>query len=323
MAQDAVIPDHTGREMVVVIVKACYHLKASGGLALLDVQEPVRLGDVCWREDDPKSSIRLPGELCTGKVGTDVVVVGEAMSPKPVAAMDVFVMVRDVTAPLRVHGERLFYQGVTGVAIGPAAPFLEKPIVYEKAYGGATADGKVMELRNPSGVGVAKSPKDLVDTPAPQIEHPARPHKSATDAFPPMGYGAIWSYWSPRKDLCGTMDDAWVQGRMPIMPADFDLRANNVAHPSLVFDDPLRAGESVLVRGMSSSGQLTFSLPALGVVLTGRFDGRGRVELRPPIDTVLVQPGDGRLDVVMRGAFPLGRGKEVLREVRVETEGAP
>ncbi|MEO7331753.1 MAG: DUF2169 domain-containing protein [Minicystis sp.] len=322
MVQDAVIPDHTGREMVVAIVKASYRLSPSGGLLRAEQQEPVRLGDVCHREDDPKSSIRYPSELCTAKVGTDVVVVGDAISPKPVTVMDIAVVVRELTVPLRVHGERVFYRGVTGVAIGPAAAFLEKPIVYEKAYGGATADGAVMEMRNPSGVGVARSQKDLVDTLAPQIEHPARPHKSGSDAFAPVGYGALWSYWSPRKDHAGTMDDAWVRDRMPIMPADFDLRANNVAHPSLVFDPPLHAGEGVLVHGMSASGQLVFTLPALGVLLTARFDGRGSVELRPTIDLVLVEPGEGKVSLVMRGAFPLGRGREKLREIRAEIEAA-
>jgi hypothetical protein len=45
--------------------------------------------------------------VCVAKRGTDVIVVGEAISPRPVTAMDVDVKVRDVQIPLRVHGPRV------------------------------------------------------------------------------------------------------------------------------------------------------------------------------------------------------------------------
>src|SRR5438874_1464247 len=91
-------------------------------------------------------------------------------------------------------------------------------------------------IRLPTDVCVAKRKRDLVGKPAPQIEHPARPHRTADDDHPPVGLGAIRSHWSPRLERAGTFDEVWEKTRMPAMPADFDVRANNQAHPSLLFD---------------------------------------------------------------------------------------
>jgi hypothetical protein len=319
-AQDAVTVDQHGREVVVVVVKATFEVATSGALVPAAEPSAVRLGDVVWREDDPKTSLRFPGELCTRKVGTDVVVVGSARSPKPVTVMDVVVTVRDTSVPVRVHGERTFRRGIGGVVVGAAAPFVEAPVVYEHAYGGQTADHKLYEARNFSGVGVAERADDLVGTPAPRIEHPARPHKSASDKHAPVGIGAIWSYWSPRRELFGTMDRAWTEERMPIPPVDFNERANNVAHPSLVFDRHLVSGDPIAVSGMTVEGALRFVMPALNVQVSGRSDVSGRSATRPPVDTVIVLPDERRVEMVMRRTFSRGRGRDVLREIRVETD---
>jgi hypothetical protein len=319
-ALDVPLPDPNGREVVVAIVKAAFDVQRDGAVVLSERPPVIRVNDECWVENNPRSSIRFPTDVCIEKHGTDVVVVGDAISRKPVTAMDVAVRVRDVTAPLLVHGERVFYQGPLHVAIGPAAPFERKPIVYEKAYGGASDDYTLMEPRNPSGVGVARHPKDLIDHPAPQIEHPARPHKHAGDKNPPMGYGAIWSHWSPRLEHAGTFDAVWLDTRMPLMPLDHNVLANNVAHPSLIFEKPVAPGDIISVLGMTPEGLLSFEVPLFRVVLRARFDRSGSVTVRPAIDTVFIQPEEHRFELVMRKAFPVGRGEDVLREIRAELD---
>jgi hypothetical protein len=320
-ALDIPMLDARGREVVIAVVKAAFEVLPTGALVPAEKPAELAMADECYERDEPRSSIKVPTDVCVEKRGTDVVVIGHAISRKPVTVMDLAVKVRGVTAPLRVHGERLFYKGAVGVAIGPAARFERVPIVYERAYGGASEDYTVMEARNPSGVGVAKRKSDLVDTRAPQIEHPAHPHTSASDEHPPVGYGAIWSHWSPRRELAGTFDQAWLDTRMPLMPLDWDPGANNVAHPSLIFDPPLAPGDEISIVGMSLSGVLNFRLPRLPIVIRARFDRTGRVEQRPPIDTVIIRPEEGRVEVVARHAFPLGRARDVLREIRVELEG--
>jgi hypothetical protein len=195
-ALDIPFVDHHGRDVVIAIVKATFTVLDDGKLVPAEAPSPIRVNDELWDDDNPEASIRLPTDVCVEKLGTDVIVVGEAISSKPVTAMDVVTKVRDVNVPLRVHGDRQFYQGLLHVAISQAAPFERKPIVYERAYGGVSEDGWIVESRNRAGVGVAKKARDLLGKPAPQIEHPARPHTHASDHHPPVGFGAIRSHWS-------------------------------------------------------------------------------------------------------------------------------
>jgi hypothetical protein len=277
------------------------------------------VADVPYDPDSPKSSIRYFNDVCTRKQGSDVVVVGEAVAKTATTVLDIDVRVREDVVPLRVHGERVFYRAALGIGIGPAAKFERTPIVYERAYGGASADWTLVETRNPSGVGVAKRAADLIDTPAPRIEHPARPHTSASDRHAPAGFNAIPGHWSPRRELTGTVDDAWIKTRIPIMPADFDIRFNNVAPPSLQFE-PLAAGDKVSVVGMTTDGALSFEMPRFPVVIHGIFDVGPKTTVRPYVDTLLIEPSRRRVEVVCRACFPMGRALRVLREIRADVD---
>jgi len=314
-----VAPD--GREVVIAIVKATFVGVGDGSTRIADLQRPIRLGDVVYEPDAEQSSVRYPGDICVEKRGTDLVVVGNAMSAKPVTVMDVAVSARGVTVPLRVHGERVFYRGGFGIAIGPAAPFVEKPIVYERAWGGTSADRSVVERRNPVGRGVARSVSELIDTPAPQVEHPAHPITGA-DARPgPVGFGAIPAHWLPRSDFLGTLDASWKRFRMPLMPIDYDVRAANVAHPNLQFDPPLTEGDAIRILGMTPLEVWQAKLPATRIVIEARFDGVGTMRVVPPLDTVLIEPARGILELGFRATFATGRGRRVLREIRVDSDG--
>ncbi|WP_437575922.1 DUF2169 family type VI secretion system accessory protein [Sorangium sp. So ce887] len=308
--------DRDGNDVLVAIIKGTFVLGRSGSSRPADDPAPVRIIDEPWDPESPRSSLRVPSDLGVAKLGTDVVVIGDAIAPEKVRVLDVAVKVRDRLTPLRVHGVRVFFKGAFGVAIGPAAPFERMPIVYERAYGGMSEDLSVVDLRNPAGVGAAKSAADLVDRPAPQIEHPERPHTSALDRHAPVGFGAIMMHWSPRLEYAGTFDERWKATRMPIPPADQDLRFGNVAHPSLQFEEHLAPGDPVGIHGMSLD-PLVFALPALPVAVSARYDTGERVVARPSIDTVLIQPEARRVDLVARAVFPIGRGLRVLREVVV------
>jgi hypothetical protein len=320
-AIDAPYVDARGRDVIVAIVKATFDIGPDGALTPAEEPAPIRDNDIPWVPDDPRSSLRFPCDICAEKRGTDVIVVGEAVSRTPVKVLDVAVKVRGTTAPLRVHGERLFYHSVMQVLIGPAAPFERKPIVYERAYGGMSDDFTLLEPQNPSGVGLARRKTDLVGTPAPQIEHPALPHTSAGDRHPPVGFGPIAPHWTPRATYFGTTDALWMDTRLPLPPLDHDVRYNNVAHPALQLDPPLVPGDEITVLGMTLDGLLRFRLPDLGVVVRARFDQSGKVEERPPIDTVLLRPSDRQVEVVLRKAFLLGRGRDALREIVVDAAG--
>jgi hypothetical protein len=317
-ALDVPITDPTGRRVVVAIIKATFEIDRAGRLVLADEPSPVRVADVLLDPDRPQGSIKYPTDVCVEKRGTDVIVVGSAVAKQPVTHADVIVRAAGIDAPLVVHGERRFYRGVRGIAIGPAAPFEVMPIVYERAYGGANEELSEIEERNPAGVGAART--DLVDQPAPQIEHPARPHRTASDAHPPMGYGATRPHWLPRRTFAGTFDAAWQKDRMPLLPLDYDARFENAAHPSLQIQDPVQPGAPFAVLGMNEAGLLKFELPDLRLVVHGVRDG-GRETVRPAVDTVLVEPSRARVELTARATFAMGRGATSLREIRVDHEG--
>jgi hypothetical protein len=315
-AQPVPLVDREGRDVLAVVVKATFVVDRSGRAGLAEAPSPVRLADELLDPENPRSSLRFASDIALEKVGTDVVIVGDAVAPAKVKALDVVVKVKQRLVPLRVHGPRLFFAGAFGVGIGPAAPFERVPVIYERAYGGMASDLSVVELRNPSGVGVAANAAALVGTPAPQIEHPERPHAWAGDRHAPVGFGALMTHWSPRRERAGTFDDRWRATRMPLVPEDHDARYGNVAHPSLQFEEHLTAGVLVGIQGMSPE-PLIFALPALPVAVCARFATGEREVQRLPIDTVVIEPEARRIELCARGVVRIGRGKRALREVVV------
>lgn len=312
--------DREGNDVLVAIVKATFVFDAQARAYIAPEQHPIRIADEPFDPQNPRSSLRYASDVAVHKPGCDVVIVGDAVSPRPTQVVDVAARVKQRTVALRVHGARTFFDAVIGLSIGPAQPFERMPIVYELAYGGMSDDATVIEPRNPAGVGVAKSTAELSGTRAPQIEAPERPHKSASDRHPPAGFGPIMSHWSPRRERIGTADERWQKTRMPLVPEDYDPRYENVAHPSLQFDEPIVPGEAVQVVGMSIE-PFGARVPDLGFSIRARFDNGERAETRPPIDTVVVFPEARRLEIVARAALPIGRGSRVLREVVVRADG--
>jgi hypothetical protein len=312
-----------GREVVIAIVKATFVRRRDGRVVLADRQVPVCVSDVPYFTDAEESSIRYPSDICTEKRGTDLVVVGEAIARRPTPVVDIALKVRERVVSLRVHGERVYHRGLAGIAVGPAAPYERKPVVYERSYGGKSSDFALVERRNPVGRGLARTADELVDTAAPTIEHPAHPILTAEDGAEPVGLGAIGSHWLPRAGYAGTFDDTWRRSRMPLLPLDFDIRYNNVASPALWFEEPLAAGDSVALFGMHEDGLWQFELPVVPLRLSARLHDGRTLTLRPPIDTVLVEPGTNEVQLTLRHAFPVGRGKSLLREIRIDEAEVP
>jgi hypothetical protein len=301
-----------------VVVKATYERLADGRVVVADEPEPIRFADELEGEGT-FASIKLPSDVVPHKPSADVIVVGSAIPPRPVEVFDVGVVVRNVARPLRVHGPRFFVSRLGAVTIGEAAKFERTPIVYERAYGGFSEDYSVVELRNPAGVGVAKSARALDGKAAPQIEHPARPHLTARDSHPPVGYAALPMYWSPRREYYGKMESSeYRELRMPLAPTDFDPRFYLQAHPALEVTGYLEPGEPIAVVGMAEEGPFRFKVPDHRIVVRARWDDR-KDTLRPPIDTLVVHPERQRFEVMSRCALPLGRTRgHLLRDVQVD-----
>jgi hypothetical protein len=316
---DVPVLDRVGREVVIVTVKATFRVASPGRVTLADDQVPIRTVDVLRDEANPRSSARYPSDICVEKVGSDVVVVGDAVARRPAPFVDVAIRVRQATLPMRVTGPREYFRGILDVAVSAPVPFEKMPIEYERAYGGMLDDLSDVEHRNPAGVGFARSVADLIGKPAPQIEYSGIPYRTAKDQHAPVGCGALLPHWSPRRERAGTFDDLWKLNRMPLMPLDFDIRHNSVASPALLFDPPLVPGDSIAILGMTHDF-FQFEVPALELVIHGRYDERTDT-VHPAVDTVLIEPGLRQFELTARHAFPIGRGRSVLRELRVDVHG--
>jgi hypothetical protein len=317
--------DHRGADVVVVLAKATF-VKRGSDLVLAEEQTPVRSGDIPTDpvavDEGRESSLRYPSDLGGEKPGADIVVVGSAVSPRPVASVDVAVRALDRRMSLRVHGERVFYRGALGLKIGPSAPFESAAVTYERAYGGTSRDGSIIDWRNPVGRGVHVSPSELDGAPAPCVEDPAHPLDGARAATP-VGFGAIAMWWLPRRGLAGTANAAWQAERMPLPPLDFDPRFYQVAHPSLQMDRPLRAGDMIAAHGLCREGLFQITVPDLSLIAHLRRTDAPRGSFPLLLDTALLdfrEPEPARIELTFRRVVPLGRGATLLREVRLDVD---
>lgn len=326
-----------GREVVLVIMKATFARVERRALRA-ETQMPVRLTDVPHLPEETgfapngpflrapdgdrgppvEVSLKYASDVCTSKRGMDVVLVAEAVSVKRTLAADVAISLGAKKLTLRVHGERVYDRAIGKLSFGPAAAFERRPLVWELAYGGTSDDFSAVERHNPVGRGVASG--ELAGRPAPCIEDPAAPLVPGS-ASAPVGVGAIATSWLPRSKHAGTYDTAWHEHRMPLSPADYDVRAGNVAAPALVLEQPLAPGELCATMGLVPEGLWSFDVPRLAFTVRARTaDGRA-LKATPTPDTLLLEPAKDRIELVARVVFPMGRGKSLLREVQVDHDG--
>lgn len=300
------ILDRHGAPSRVVIVKGTYRIVPGGGpLTVAPEQHEVRMGDELWGEPDV-ADIRLPGDFCAAKPGTDVVLCGHAVPTEGSTAteMDVSIQVADRTLILRVHGERQWRRGLMSVVPGPAQVLGRTPLSWSRAFGGQDLTDPTRPLeeeRNPVGSGVARDTDRLIGTPAPQIERPDAPVGSAGDRHEPAGCAPLGRHFAPRRAAAGTFDGAWLKSVYPARPSDYREEHERFAPAELSFDTPLRGGEAVVVRGVHAM-PLAFKLPKWQVVVAAAIDGAVQ-EQRPHLDTVVIDSDSLRVELLWRALF--------------------
>jgi hypothetical protein len=308
-----------GIDSLFAVVKGTFALGET--IRLADEQIPVTLTDEHHGEP-PVSSIRRPSDLCLGKPGADVVLLGSAWAPGGRATwqMDVSISVGPVAKAVRVFGDRVWDTGPGGAAVAWVAPFERMPLVWERAFGGTheTEHGPVAHPRNPVGRGFrpSGSANTLRGLPMPNLEDPAAQIASPRDAPEPACFAPLAPHWEPRRSYAGTYDDRWQKTRAPYLPSDFNPRFFQMAPPSLIVPGYLQGDELVDVRGATPSGFLQFRLPALRIQVNYHVDGN--VQSRPAVcDTLIVEPDEGRFVMVWRAT--LACDKQLLKVKEVET----
>lgn len=317
------VRDKTGHHHWVVAAKGTFVVAQNGELHLADQQVPPVMVPEHFGEPGA-SSLRFDCDLVLGKATTDVVVNAYAYAPQGKLATSVPVGLRigPIQKTLVVHGPRVYYSGIGGLTTTVPQAFDRCPIRYEDAYGGSDLSDpdprrQRIDLRNPVGKGVKVRAADLINTAAHRIEYP----RGDASRVGPAGFGAIASYWSPRLELAGTYDAAWVKTTKPLLPADYDERFTLCAPPDQRAPTYFQGGEPVHLVNMTADGVLRTTVPKVVLVHTTRVKGR-RQEHRSKLVTVLLEPEERHLMLVWHTSLPVAATEvDHLVETTIEVRG--
>ena len=290
------VRDPSGMHHWIVVVKATYDISENGELTLADEQaEPLYLP--VYSGEDGKSSVLYASDLTGMKPGTDVLVNGNAyaIGGKPATHVTVVLEAKDLRKELSVYGDRYWERGLMRPEASFPARFDRMPIIYERAFGGIDDSDPDpakhrIDLRNPVGVGFSTKKAHLYGTAVPNIEYPHRSQRQAG----PAGFGAIASFWSPRRELGGTYDDNWKNTQMPLLPKDYDERCHLCSPLDQRSSDYFRGGELISLTNMTESGFLRFALPEVFLFFTTWF-GKAEREHRAKLVTVVIEPDHPRV----------------------------
>ncbi len=315
-----VFPDPHGVETAYAVVKGTFRFTPEGTVPLVPAL-PLLATDVHWG-DPGTTSLRAAGEIALLKPATDILLSGRAIAPAPDTRMaDVGLMVGPVRRVLRVFGDRTWRRGLGGWRISEPQPWSRMPIRWELAFGGLAPqrgdNPPEHEARNPVGRGFIAQGCDPVEGQAlPNLEDPATLIREPGDRPIPACLAPVAPIWLPRRGFAGTYDEAWVKGRAPYLPLDFDARYFQVAPPELVAPGHLQGGEPVRLMGFTLGDPLAFTLPQCGLEVVFDFDGAQRPQV-PQLETVLIEPDAGRIQLLWRCALAVDKKLLKLNKVTV------
>ncbi|HSU57806.1 MAG TPA: DUF2169 domain-containing protein [Bryobacteraceae bacterium] len=341
--------DDRRRDVFCVLLKRTYDIH-SGYAMRAEHDRPLRPVDVYYDSGDPETcSVQYENDLSPFKIATDVVAVGTVHAPgnKPTQMLDAAVHVAEHCKTIRVFGDRqCFYNADAAPSVTDPLPFTRMPMRYERAYGGTDAssipDFPFAYPRNHLGCGfvMKNSVESVHGLKLPNFEDPfdlltperivvGEPEGWWSQPMP-QSFGWFQRTWYPRCSFVGSVPgfvdpDAVVrEEQLGLVPKrqfalarqfklpSFDIRFNNGASPGLALPF-LKAGESVRLLHLTPDGLLAFEVPHDTPKIAMDI-GLGERELKPVLQTLLIRPDDGQLDLIWRGAheFP---GVEWLPEM--------
>jgi hypothetical protein len=310
--------DKNGVHEWIVSVKATYDIEPSGQVVLAEDQlEPLLAPE--YNGEPGASSLRYDADLVAMKPTTDVVLNGTAYAPagRPTTEFLVAIKVGPTQKTLKVVGNRRWSDGPFGGGPTAPEPVTEVPIVYERAYGGydhtdPDPTRHSMDSRNPVGCGVVADVSHRLGQPLPNFEYPS----GTIERAGPAGFGAIDSFWSPRREFAGTYDESWQQNRLPLLPEDWDPRSLLCSPADQRPDVHLRGGELIELTNLTPEGRLTFALPRVHLTFSTRIDMRIE-EHRARLSTVIVEPDRRRAIMVWVSSLTCHADGDYLEETVV------
>ena len=309
------------------ILKATYRIpeKVDDELVLADEQHEILSGDV-FIEGDVLGSLEYDFETYVFKPYADIIVNGSAYAPdrRPVNALNVAVRVGRHEWAMRVSGDRRWIfptRAVMVPLISDIQPFVQMPLRYERSFGGFDHLARKWCAENPIGKGFIgrKTRESVHESHLPNIEDPQVMIRSWDDQPRTVGWGFIRKDWSPRSAFSGRQID----NLHPEfgLPADFDHRYFNGAHPDLQIPF-LKGDEIVELQHLTPDAYRRFQLPGItpSVEISRYTDGasiddedydpeieRPVVKEKPAmrLDTLVLMPDKGIFTIVWRANTPI------------------
>jgi len=290
-------------------------------------QRPVATEDEYYK-GDITGSVRIESDQVPYKPRTDVVVVGTAHAPggEPVRQLDVSLRIgRRLRHVVRVFGDRewIFPTRMAAVPrMTDTAPFVEMPLIYERAFGGMDYKSSAWCPYNFIGRGfIGEKSKEVVDrTPLPNLEYPNNLISSWDDQPRPAGFGFYRKDWQPRAGYIGTEEGLENADEQFGLPSDFQFDFYNGAHPDLQVEGYLEGDERIELRHFTPDEYRQFSLPGIEpIVKVERYDGPvagaeadapetttvQAEKLEMNFDTFVLLPDENEFYLVWRGRTPL------------------
>lgn len=311
-----------GRELLVAIVKATYSLPRGDGreapLELAPEQQPLVLADE-FVGAPGLSAPRRETDYAHAKPGCDVLLLGHAHAPqgRMVKRLQVGLRVGSLVKRFAVVGERHWGKALGIVRAGEPTPFMLMPVGYERAFGGTDPSDPGAAFRpNPAGRGWRRGTHDIDGLPLPnteEVDHAVTQHDGD---YRPMALSPLGRHWLPRQQHAGTYDAHWLQERAPFWPDDFDERYFQAAPPDQVMPHP-RGGEEVVLQNLSEDGLCSFRLPQRRMPVTFIPQQGHDVTREALLDTIVLEPDEGRVSLTWRAGIALGRSVFDVRETVV------
>jgi hypothetical protein len=290
-----------------LVVKTVWTV-ADGQIALAPTQDWAVL-------DGPKETPDgvIQSDQCFHKAGADVMLMGQAHSPKPVERLTVTVAIGDsFSASVLAIGQRLWQKRLLrGMEISAPKPFTTMPLTLAQAFGGTVLwdELPIPYPDNPAGLGYYHDAAGADGKPLPGIEDPAHLITKWDDRPEPVGLGLRPMAFGPHLRRAVEFDAKGVLSKVD--PLFF-----NTAFPACVARE-LAPGQQVRVSGVLPSGDWTFTLPACPVQAAAQFGGTTHA-LAMRYDQVWLEPATGTVRIAWRSPFRYTLRSLERRMVRLE-----
>ena len=308
--------DKDAREWLVVVVKGTFLIPNNPDAEPVLAREQVPLVTADTFTGEPGFSAPIyESDYAPRKLRCDVLLNGSAYAPggRPTDRVAVSLRVGTLRKSFDVVGDRAWQASTLSIGAGAPKPFTKMPISYDRAFGGVDkAKGDPATWRfyptNHAGVGWHEylDTKYLDGAPLPNTEETGAPVRKPNGVYRPMAFGSVGRGWQPRPSWVGTYDQKWLDDVSPFLPEDFDERYFQAAPEDQQSDFP-RAGEEVELQNLTPAGRAVFKVPGPAVPVEFNLRNTSRHEANPVIDTLVIEPDQGRFTVSWRTSLALRR----------------